>query len=153
MEEQSVKLAAALQGVTRLFLDTAPVIYYVERNPTYTALVDDIFDRVDAGTLQAVTSPVTLAECLILPIRHGLPQVQQDFADLIVSGANVTFLTLDAATAQRAADLRVRYNLLLLDAYQAATALAGACHAFLTNDRALLRVQELPILVLDDLEL
>ena len=25
----------SLQGVTRLFLDTAPVVYYVERNPTY----------------------------------------------------------------------------------------------------------------------
>jgi predicted nucleic acid-binding protein len=152
VEQPSVKIAAALQSVARLFFDTAPVIYYVERNPTYAALVDDIFDRVDAGTLQAVTSPITLAECLVGAIRQGLPQAQQDFMDLIVSGANVTFLTPNAAVAQRAADLRARYNLGLLDAFQVAVALAAGCNAFLTNDRMLLRVQELPILVLDDLE-
>lgn len=90
---------------------------------------------------------------MVLPIRQGLPQAQRDFTDLIVSGTNVTFLTLDAAAAQRAADLRARYNLGLLDAFQVAAALAGGCNAFLTNDRMLLRVQELPILVLDDLEL
>jgi predicted nucleic acid-binding protein len=153
VEEPSVKVAVALQGVAKLFLDTAAVIYYVERNPAYAALVDDIFDRVDAGTLQAVTSPITLGECLVMPIRQGLPQAQRDFTDLIVSGANVTFLTLDAPAAQQGAELRARYNLGLLDAFQIAVALAGGSNAFLTNDRALLRVRELPILVLDDLEL
>ena len=33
-----MKVADALQNVTRLFLDTAPVIYYVERNPRYAAV-------------------------------------------------------------------------------------------------------------------
>ena len=148
-----MKIAAALRGVSRLFFDTAPVIYYVERNPTYSALVDDIFDRVDAGTLQAGTSPITLAECLVGAIRQGSPQVQQDFRDIIVTGANVVFLIPDAAAAQQAADLRARYNLGLLDAFQVAAALAGGCHAFLTNDHLLKRVRELPILVLDDLQL
>ncbi len=148
-----MKIAAALQGVTRLFLDTAPVIYYVERNPTYAARVDDIFDRIDAGTPQEATSPITLAECLVEPIRQGLVQAQQDFTDLIVSGANVTFLILNDTTAIRAADLRARYNLRLADALQVAAALGGGCDAFLTNDLGLRRVREVPILVLDDLEL
>jgi predicted nucleic acid-binding protein len=151
--ERSVKITAALQGVARLFLDTAPVIYYVEQNPAYAALVDDIFHRIDSGTLQAITSPITLAECLVVPIRQGLHQTQQDFTDLIVCGANVTFLTLAASAAHRAAELRARYNIGLLDAFQVSIALAGGANAFLTNDRILLRVQELPILILDDLEL
>lgn len=148
-----MKIAVALQGIRQLFLDTASVIYFVERNPTYTDRVDDIFNRIDAGTLQAVTSPITLAECLVVPIRQRLTQAQQDFSDLIVSGANVTFLTPDDAIARRAADLRARYNLGIADAFQVAAALAGGCDAFLTNDRMLQRVQELTILVLDDLEL
>ena len=148
-----MKVNAALQGVARLFLDTAPVIYYVERNPSYTALVDDIFDRIDAGSLAAVTSPITLAECLVMPIRQGLAQVQQDFADVIVSGANVFFVTLDEAIARQAADLRARYQLALADAFQLAAALAGGSGAFLTNDHYLKRVRELPVLVLDELEL
>lgn len=36
-----MRIDEALQGVTRLFLDTAPVIYYVEKHPTYLDLCAD----------------------------------------------------------------------------------------------------------------
>jgi predicted nucleic acid-binding protein len=147
-----LKVADALQGVTRLFLDTAPVIFYVERNPAFIAVVDLVFDRIDAGTLQAVTSPVTLAECLVVPLRLGKMQLQQDFTDLIVSGANVTFVPLDAAIGQQAAELRARYNLRLGDALQIAAALAAGCDAFLTNDLGLKRVQEIAVIVVVELQ-
>lgn len=145
-------MAEALQGVRRVFLDTAPVIYYVERNQAYTARVDQVFDRLDAGTLLGSTSPVTLAECLIAPVRLGALQVQRNFRDLIVGGPGVIFVALDSATAQRAAELRARYNLTLTDAFQIAAALAGDCDAFLTNDADLKRVQEIRILVVGELE-
>jgi predicted nucleic acid-binding protein len=147
-----VTVTDALRGVTRLFLDTAPVIYFVERNPTYTTRVDQVFDRIDAGVLPAVTSPITLSECLVLPISQGLLQAQQDFADLVVSGANVTFVAIGDAIARSAAELRAHYNLGLADAFQVATALAASCDALLTNDSTLRRVQELRIIVLDDLD-
>ena len=148
-----MKVGLALQGVSHLFLDTAPVIYYVERNPTYAARADEIFDRIDDGTLQGITSPITLAECLVVPIRQGMIQTQQAFTELIVSGANTAFVALDHATARQAAELRARYNLGLSDAFQVAAALLAGCGAFLTNDAAIKRVHELPILVLDELEL
>ena len=146
-----MKVADALQTVTRLFLDTAPVIYYVEQNPRYVPLVDEIFDRIDSGSLPAVTSPVTLAECLVVPHRLGQVNAQQDFLDLVVSGSGITFRPLDDAIAYQAAELRARYGLSLTDAFQIATALASGCDAFLTNDLTLKRVTELTILVLEEL--
>ncbi len=53
----------ALVGVSRLFLDTAPVIYFVERNPHFVNLIDPIFELLEAE-ITAVVSGVTLAECL-----------------------------------------------------------------------------------------
>ncbi len=53
----------ALQNVSRVFLDTTPIIYFVERNPIYASRVDQFFDHLDAGALEAVTSPISLAEC------------------------------------------------------------------------------------------
>jgi len=41
-----MKLTDSLQGVTRLFLDTAPVIYYIENHPQYFSIVKPIFDRI-----------------------------------------------------------------------------------------------------------
>ena len=56
-----MKVSDALQGVSRLFLDTAPVIYHLEGNPAYLAVVSQIFTEIDAGAITAVTSPITLA--------------------------------------------------------------------------------------------
>lgn len=148
-----MKLADALRGVSRLFLDSAPVIYYVERNPNYIALARAVFQRIDSGVLPAVTSPVTLAECLVLPVRQGALVLQQDFVDLIVSGRNTRFVPIDDLCGRRAAELRARYNLSLTDALQFAVALETGCDAFLTNDLDLRRVTELRVLALDDLEL
>lgn len=86
-------ISEALHGVTRLFLDTAPVIYFVEKNPYYLNRVQPVFAQIDAGALTGITSPITLAECLVMPVRLGLIPLQEDFADLILRGVN-TFLCL-----------------------------------------------------------
>ncbi|MEP7337275.1 MAG: hypothetical protein ABI977_05980 [Acidobacteriota bacterium] len=59
------KLDDALAGVTRLGFDTAPVIYFVEANPKYDALVTEIFQRVTNGALFGATSVITLSEVLV----------------------------------------------------------------------------------------
>jgi len=148
-----MKLADALQPVSLRFLDTAPVIYYVERNPKYVPVVDEVFERMDRGTLPVVTSPITLLECLVVPCRLGQITVQLAFRDLLVHGPGVSFVRVDETVAQRAAELRAKYNLALADACQVATALVAGCNALLTNDVALKRVTELMILVLDELEI
>lgn len=148
-----MKLTDALQNVTQIFLDTAPVIYYVEKNPFYIDLVKAIFDQIDVGSLTAVTSPVTLAECLIEPYRSGSTQLQTDFFDLIVYGNHTIFATIDQESARYAAELRARYNLTLTDSLQVSIALGSGCQALLTNDTTLKRVTEIGILALNDLSL
>jgi predicted nucleic acid-binding protein len=147
-----VKISERLQSVRRLFLDTAPVVYYVEESAQYLSRVDVVFERVDNGGMIAVTSPVTLAECLVIPIRKSQAELQQAFIDLIVAGNHVDFSVIDQPIAQRAAELRAHYNLRLPDSLQLAVALNTGCDAFLTNDRDLKRVTEIDVLVLDDLE-
>jgi predicted nucleic acid-binding protein len=147
-----MKLSEHLRGVNRLFLDTAPVIYFVEENPHYLALVQPVFDRIDSGSLIAVTSPITLSECLVHPYRLQQTDAALAFRELIVHGDSVAFIAIDDEIADKAADLRARHNLTLADALQAATALRAACDAFLTNDPALKRVPELNVIVLDEVE-
>ncbi len=147
-----MKISERLQAVTRLFLDSAPVIYAVEKHPRYVDLVRVALRQIDAGALFAVTSPVTLAECLVAPYRLDRPDVSQTFVDLVVYGSNVSFLNIDQTVAQKAAELRARYNLLLPDSFQVAVAMLAGCDGFLTNDAALKRVTEIDALVLDELE-
>lgn len=148
-----MKLVDALQNVSTLFLDTAPVIYQVEQNPAYFNLVSVIFQEIDAGRIGAVTSPVTLAECIVLPYRMGTTARLQEFINLITAGRNTQFVIIDQSVGQKAAELRARYNLGLPDALQFAAAISAGCDAFLTNDLGLRRVAELHVLALDDLTL
>ncbi|CAG0954225.1 hypothetical protein ANRL3_00447 [Anaerolineae bacterium] len=147
-----MNITQRLQSLTRLFLDTAPVIYFVEKNPNYLARVKPVFESIDAGTCTAVTSPVTLAECLVYPYRLGHTEGVRAFTDLIAHGNHTTFALIDNEIARRAAELRARHNLALADAFQIATALNVGCDAFLTNDVTFKRVTELDVIVLDDLE-
>ncbi|MBD1824676.1 type II toxin-antitoxin system VapC family toxin [Cyanobacteria bacterium FACHB-DQ100] len=141
----------AFNGATQLFLDTAPAIYYIERNSSYFAIVQRIFQGVQNNTFQAVTSPITLSECLILPTRQGLLALQQEFNAAIVNGENTILQSIDAVIGRKAAELRVKYNLKLPDALQVGTAIVAGCYVFLTNDSALKRVQELRVVVIGDL--
>ncbi len=146
-------IAESLQGVTRLFLDSAPVIYYIEEDTRYFALIDAIFDLISDGSIMGVTSPVTLAECLLRPYRLGQTQLQQGFIELITDNDKLEFVPLvDEDIAIQAAQIRGRYNLQLPDAFQIAVALAAGCEALLTNDATFRRVTELRVLVLDDFD-
>src|SRR5437868_5552902 len=118
-----MKVTDALQGIHHLFLDTPPVISYVEENPQYVASVGLVFDEIDTGSLIGVTSPVTLAESLVAPYHLSSAALEQQYIDRIVHGRNTDFVLIDDAVARRAAELRVRHRLRLPDALQAAAAL------------------------------
>ncbi|WP_066379115.1 MULTISPECIES: PIN domain-containing protein [unclassified Anabaena] len=146
-----MKISEALTGVSQIFIDTAPVIYFVERNPQFVNVVDPIFARLETD-ITAVISPITLSECLVGAIRWGLKDLEQAFIDVLLSD-EVKFIDINAAIARDAANIRIRYNLQLADALQIAIALTSNCDAFLTNDVALKRVTELRILVVGELEI
>jgi predicted nucleic acid-binding protein len=146
-----MRISDALEGVSRLFLDTAPVIYFVERNPQFLDFVDPIFERLEVD-ITAVAWPITLSECLVGAIRLGLVDLEQAFVDVLQQD-EVVFVEIDAAIAREAARIRVSYNLQLPDALQVAAALTSGCDALLTNDVTLKRVTELRILVVSELEL
>lgn len=152
MGSPPVKLDVALTGITALGFDTSPFIYFVERHPTYVALVREIIRRVDVGAIAGFSSVVTLTEVLTQPKRIGNITVENEYRDLLLRGRNFTLAPIDSTIAERASDLRARYNLRTPDALQIAAALDAGCQAFLTNDANLKRVSELTVLVLDELE-
>lgn len=148
-----MKIANALPDGTRLLLDSAPIIYYFEKHGRYFPIVKAIFERLDKGSLSAVTTPVTLAECLVVPYRHKLVERQQKIHELILNAPNTHFVPISDEAAHKAAQLRGYYNLSLPDALQFGVALTIDCDLLLTNDLKLQRVTELPVVAIEHLEL
>jgi len=148
-----MKLDDALKGVSRLAFDTSPVIYFVEANPAYDKLVSNIFNRVAVGELEGWTSVITLSEVLVQPMMKGRTDLQRLYRELLLHSSNFHTVPITEQIAERAAGIRAVYGLHLPDAIQIAFALDADCQAILCNDRAMNRVKELAVLVLDDVEL
>ncbi len=147
------KLAQALDGVSQLGFDTAPIIYFVERHPAFIAVVREVFRQVDVGAIAGMTGMVSLAEVLVKPKSLGDAALASAYRGLLFGSRNFSVLPINDDVADQAADLRARYKMKLPDALQIASALVSGCDAFLTNDSTdMKRVQEIRILVLKDLE-
>lgn len=143
----------ALADVVSIAFDTAPLIYFVERNPLRVDLMRAILQRVDRGELIGYTSTITLTEVLTQPLRTGNTALQIRYRTLLRSSTNFNTVEIDSLIAEAAADIRARYDLRTPDAVQIATGVVMGCDAFITNDRTHKRVSELKVLVLDELTL
>lgn len=149
-----MKVDDALKGVQRLYVETPPLIYFVEANPTYVDRMSFIIDHLEqSDTLRAVSSVITLAEVLMHPIKENKPALVREYQDILINSAEFSLMPVTVSVAQSAARYRAHYNLRTPDALHVATAIDAGCDAFLTNDLGLRRVTDLTILVLDELEL
>lgn len=148
-----MKLTDALQGVTTLGFDTAPLIYFVERKPGFVDIMRTILRQVDEGKISGNCSDITLIEVLTQPKRLKNHLLGQEYRDLLVNSRNFILEAITVEVAEITAQLRAQYNLRTPDAIQLATSLNAGCQAFLTNDHLLKRVSALRILLIDELEL
>ena len=148
-----IKLSDALQGISRLGFDTAPLIYFVEQHPAYLPVMKQVFQQVDHGGITGFTGMISLAEVLVLPKKLKNAVLETAYRAVLFNSRNFFVVPVDADSADRAADLRSRYKLKLPDALQIAAALETNCDAFLTNDIGLRSVTDLRVLILGDLEL
>ena len=141
---------APLQG-TVVGLDTTPLIYFIEENPTYLEIVRPFFEAMDRGDFRVVTSVVTLLEVLVRPFRLGEMRLAQQYRDILLNAEGLTTIALSQEIAERASRLRAVHNLRTPDAIQVATAIQAGSSSLLTNDARLASLPSLQVLVLDKL--
>jgi predicted nucleic acid-binding protein len=144
-------LAGELSRVSSLFIDTAPIIYYIEAHPQFGPLAKEVFDSFLSGRITAYSSVLTLTEVLPKPIESGDAKLARKFAEFLEHGKNFNLVVITAVIAKQAGVLRGRYPVLrALDAVQLAAAIDAGADAFITNDKKLKRMKEIKVLVLSD---
>lgn len=137
-------------GPGPIALDTAVFIYFIEEDPTYLPLVDKIFRAIDSGSLAAVTSTLTLLECLVVPIRAGNAQLRDLYESLLSQSKGLYLVDLDRPLLRRAAEVRALAGLKTPDALQVTAALQTGCSTFVTNDRQIPTLDDLRVIQLRD---
>ena len=132
-------------------VDTMIFIYAFEEHPGYLALLRSFFRSVEKGETEAVTSTISITECLVQPYRRKDFALAARYMVLFRNFPHLSIIPMTDDVAERAAFLRAHYNLKTPDAIQVATALVSSCRAFLTNDETLAPIKGINIVVLDRL--
>ena len=125
-----------LQG-SSLYLDSNVFVYWLEDYPEYTALLEPIFERIEAHRLRAFTSTLTLAEVLVKPHKDRRTELAEQFRGYLCESPVLELCEVSVEILVRAAIIRSASALKLPDAIHVATADMMKCDAFVTNDQRL----------------
>lgn len=133
-----------------LFLDTAPLIYFIEKNRRYHDIIRPVISQIDSLETKGITSTITLLEVLVHPLRTGNRKLANEYKAILLSATGLVTYEISHAISERAALFRAKHGLKTPDAIQLATATYHKANYFLTNDPALKKVKGVKVLVLDD---
>lgn len=131
-------------------LDTVVFIYFLEEHREYLSIIEPLFEEIDQGRREAITSSLTLLEVLVVPFRAGNLDLARRYEALLTGSRGLRMVEIDRDQLKAAALLRARHRLRTPDAIQTGAALSSGCMTFVTNDRDLPEIPGLQIIQLKD---
>ena len=134
----------------RIFLDTAPLIYYLQNDNRYNAIIEQIFYDFRKSGAKFILSDITIAEYLVYPFKNNDIVSINNFNNFLsFSVFEICHTTLE--TAYTSAKIRAEAKgFKTMDAFQLATALYNQADLFLTNDKQLKQFKDLRCATIDD---
>ncbi len=133
-----------------VYIDTMTLIYTVERYPAYFPLLEPLWQTAQTGSIEIVSSELTLLEALVGPLKSGNATLVNAFEQAL-RGTSMRLIPITQTILREAARLRATTKLRTPDALHAATAQKAACVLFVTNDVGFRCLASLPLVILDDL--
>ncbi|MEO6830652.1 MAG: PIN domain-containing protein [Chitinophagaceae bacterium] len=137
----------------KVFLDTAPLIYFIEGHSSFQAILAALFQLNDSGSFSFLSSSITLLEVLVKPLREGQTKIADQYRNILTAAPGIELADITPEIAEKAAQLRAKYNLKTPDAIQVATSIVLGADYFLTNDIGLKVVADTNVLTLAELQL
>ncbi len=137
-------------GSKRVFLDTAPIIYFLDNHKLYGEKMALIIDELLKSEIAMVSSVITAEEYLVYPLRMKSQKAVDAFFRFH-NDYEIPLVPVSLEIAEKAADIRAVYtHFKSMDALQLASALMMKCDLFLTNDKRLKQFRELPCIIVDE---
>ena len=118
--------ALTLPASGLVYIDTMTLIYTVERYPAYLPLLEPLWRTTQAGSIEIVSSELTLMEALVGPLKSGDASLEKAFEQALL-GTDMRLLPITQAILREAARLRATTKLRTPDALHLATARHAGC--------------------------
>jgi predicted nucleic acid-binding protein len=118
----------------RIYLDTNAIIYFAEAHETFGPPINAIVSAASKGLLTIVTSELSLAEALVLPMKLGHKRLVDDYERLLTSRPSFEVWPVSRAILIGCARMRATQKLKTPDAIHVATALSANCTHLVSED-------------------
>ncbi len=135
----------------RVYIDTSPIIYYLENSALYMDKMKRFFELCLDNNIQIVTSTITIEEYLVFPYASGKLELVDNFKRFI-RYMNIKIVDINDEVAEQAAKIRGQFkSFKAMDSLQLAAAIVSKCDMFFTNDKQLRQEKSLPCMTMEDL--
>ena len=129
-------------------IDSVVFIYLLEYNQRYFSGAERILKAVERGTAQAVLASIGVIEIVTGPKKQGRFDVAGYYRQYLSSFPHLAIMNMSEPIVELASDLCAKYSLRTMDAIHVATAIDFGADEFITNDKSLQKVKEIPVKLL-----
>ena len=134
----------------KVFLDTAPLIYFLDEDVKYGSKVQSILEQILNEEKMIVSSVITCEEYLVYPYRTGNREKIEVFFEF-AEECDIVLTPITVEIAEKAASIRAEYDYFkAMDSLQLATAVLSGCDVFLTNDKQLKQFDEISCVTVEE---
>lgn len=132
-------------------LDTAPLIYLIEKHDVYSVPVRRLLDQCSALGISLVSSMITYIDVLTHPERLGQPELAARYRAFLTNARNFSLHPLNVQVADVSIRYRAKYGFKTPDAIQLAVAHVCGATYFVTNDNDLKRCNDVRVVLVTEL--
>lgn len=129
----------------RIYLDTNLYIAFFEGESGISQKVEDLLVKSKDSGLRITSSPLTITELLIIPLKDRNLHLIEVYKSLRSHINNIDFIDFSLSISIIAADLRSKYNLNIPDCIHLATAIIEKVDVFYTADKGIKKVKEIKV--------
>ncbi len=139
-----------MTGYRKVFLDTAPIIYFLDNDVKFGEKAKSILEEILGNGKGLATSVITCMEYRTFPYRNNNYEKAEAFFEF-VSDCDIPLYSVNMEIAKKASMIRAEYGYFkAMDALQLASACIQGCDIFLTNDKQLKQFKEIRCVTLEE---
>ncbi len=94
----------------KIFLDSSPIIYYIEDHPVYAKLIDEIIEKFESSLVLS-TSVITITDVFVKPIFENQINYYKLYTQLLLNNKNIAVYSINSEIALLATKLRAEKKL------------------------------------------
>ncbi|PHR19943.1 MAG: VapC toxin family PIN domain ribonuclease [Hoeflea sp.] len=120
-----------------VYLDSNVVITILEHTTPLNRSQKLFIDALENGTVTGISSHLTLAECLVKPMRESNAHAIDAVLQFLESQEHIELVPVSRDILVKAAQIRAVSGTKLSDAIHPASAVAAGCDTFLSDDKGI----------------